>query len=330
MSPDLSHRPDLPHKKDPWVIRLARTRGTFFLPAIVFVILAVGYYWAYSTAPPDPEYFTRIQIFGMLALYACIPAYLLAALFGIWRVAEENTQVLRSQLNESGLRLLGDINQVPKWLWIAVVIGGVIGLSGFVAFREQMLAGLPIHYWSLVFGNTLVWLSVGYTFALRAPTTLTLFRLGRDGTNIAIHNQQALKPYANIAFRDMFAVIGALALMGLQSIDQEIRWDNYAQGLIFGLPMAAMVFTLPLLGVHKAMKIARAKALEQADKVITAANQVSTTELELLLSYRDRIKSISTWPLDMSAAYRIVLYLIIPPLAWVGAALVENWISEYL
>ena len=47
-------------------------------------------------------------------------------------------------------------------------------------------------------------------------------------------------------------------------------------------------------------------------------------ELELLLQHRDRLRQSHTWPFDLGLVYRLLLYVVIPPLAWLGAALVET------
>ncbi|MGD8417313.1 MAG: hypothetical protein PVH91_09665 [Pseudomonadales bacterium] len=39
---------------------------------------------------------------------------------------------------------------------------------------------------------------------------------------------------------------------------------------------------------------------------------------------------LSNWPLDLSLVSRVAVYLVIPPLAWVGAAVVENVVQRFL
>ena len=50
-------------------------------------------------------------------------------------------------------------------------------------------------------------------------------------------------------------------------------------------------------------------------------------QLTLLLNYRREIARISTWPFDMGNITRLVLYLVIVPLTWAGAALIENLVD---
>ncbi|MEZ5504311.1 MAG: hypothetical protein R3E50_17250 [Halioglobus sp.] len=39
---------------------------------------------------------------------------------------------------------------------------------------------------------------------------------------------------------------------------------------------------------------------------------------------------VSEWPFDFPALLRLGLYLILPPLAWVGAALIQNLVDRLL
>ena len=53
-------------------------------------------------------------------------------------------------------------------------------------------------------------------------------------------------------------------------------------------------------------------------------------QLESLLAHRDRLREQSTWPLSTALVSRVFLYLIIPPLAWAGAALVELLVDRLI
>ena len=53
-------------------------------------------------------------------------------------------------------------------------------------------------------------------------------------------------------------------------------------------------------------------------------------QLSPLLSYRREIAGVSTWPFDMGNLTTLMLYLIIPPVTWIGAALIENLVDSLL
>ena len=52
--------------------------------------------------------------------------------------------------------------------------------------------------------------------------------------------------------------------------------------------------------------------------------------LNALLDRRSFLRSVHTWPLDLESASRVAFYLVIPPLAWVGAALVEMFVTSFV
>ncbi len=49
-----------------------------------------------------------------------------------------------------------------------------------------------------------------------------------------------------------------------------------------------------------------------------------------LLARKSAIQAVRTWPMDLSIFSRFVLYVFIPPLAWIGAALMENFLDFYI
>ena len=51
-------------------------------------------------------------------------------------------------------------------------------------------------------------------------------------------------------------------------------------------------------------------------------------DLAPLLLYRREITAAPEWPFDTSVMGRLALYLVIPPLTWVGAALIEMLVDR--
>ncbi len=49
-----------------------------------------------------------------------------------------------------------------------------------------------------------------------------------------------------------------------------------------------------------------------------------------LLTYRREIASVPEWPFDLSIMVRFGLYLVIVPLTWIGAALIENLVELFV
>ena len=51
--------------------------------------------------------------------------------------------------------------------------------------------------------------------------------------------------------------------------------------------------------------------------------------VESLLSHRDRVAQAPEWSTDTRGFSRAAFYLIVPPLAWVGAAIVEKGVDQF-
>jgi hypothetical protein len=110
-------------------------------------------------------------------------------------------------------------------------------------------------------------------------------------------------------------------------------WENRTQmwgSALFGLISASLLFYLPVSGVHESIRKARDARLNELQSRIDATDRDDVVSLERLSAHRERIAHLSAWPVDVSILSRIGFYLIIPPLAWVGAALVETLVQSYL
>ena len=53
-------------------------------------------------------------------------------------------------------------------------------------------------------------------------------------------------------------------------------------------------------------------------------------QTNMLLDYRNRGQQVREWPFSVGGLGILTLYLVIPPLTWVGAALIENLVDTIL
>jgi hypothetical protein len=97
---------------------------------------------------------------------------------------------------------------------------------------------------------------------------------------------------------------------------------------------------LPVWGIHRAIQ---AEKHREQDRVL-AAIAGDSTALEAsplaahasaltgvtLLDYLEKVDRVREWPFDASALRRLGLYLLIPPLGWLGGALVERSLERVL
>ena len=89
-----------------------------------------------------------------------------------------------------------------------------------------------------------------------------------------------------------------------------------------------VVFLLPLHALPTRIKQAKAQRLEELRTELANVPQADVPRLEATAAHLDRIEGLSNWPVDLRVVSRILVYVVIPPLAWVAAALVENFIDQ--
>ncbi|MDG1025528.1 MAG: hypothetical protein P8N94_12635 [Gammaproteobacteria bacterium] len=62
----------------------------------------------------------------------------------------------------------------------------------------------------------------------------------------------------------------------------------------------------------------------------TALDSESLVRLNGLIARREQVQHTRTWPMDISIFSRFLFYVFIPPLAWLGAALMEVLLDSFL
>ena len=89
-----------------------------------------------------------------------------------------------------------------------------------------------------------------------------------------------------------------------------------------------------MISIHQRLRARKNFEFDAVNELIRGASKslehADATVLETLLQRRDRIRGIPTWPVNLSMVSRLIVYGVIPPIAWVAAALVERLIEGVL
>jgi hypothetical protein len=153
-----------------------------------------------------------------------------------------------------------------------------------------------------------------------------LFKQLAERVKVDVFNTRALTPFGSVAVSSTLAMIGAQAAFPLLIAGSDSHWITFAPGLVAtGLPMI-FLFLLPVLPVHRRVTGLKKKMLAEVNADISVLSRETSKRyeaLEPLLVYRREVLNAPEWPFDTGAVGRLALYLIIPPLTWVGAALIE-------
>jgi hypothetical protein len=178
-----------------------------------------------------------------------------------------------------------------------------------------------------------LWLLIGVVLVVGFRASSGFRRLG-EVVRFELFRLDRLKPLARSGLLDMLVIAGALAFTPLQSLDAEFRWYNYQFGLLVAGVAALLLVVWPLWPIHVRIRAEKSRRIAAIDALIAGAGEATTraetVELEALLSHRDRLVNLRAWLFSTDLVSRFLLYLIIPPLAWVGAAIVERVVDRIL
>lgn len=227
-----------------------------------------------------------------------------------------------------------------SWLVSVLLVGTACGLV-----HNLLLFGSPGELIRLAAGSTAVaavvagtqmtWIIVTVAFAALIDNALLLNRLARR-SHIEPFCPEKLRPFATIAVISTLALIGAQAVFPVMFVDDQLSVVSYLPGLLAtGVPMVLLA-VLPVWPVHRRLAAAKQRLLTEVNQSISRlpaphpSRPESVQALVSLLAYRREIRAISEWPFDVGVLARLALFLFIPPLTWVGAALVENLVNAFL
>jgi len=304
------------------------------------VVLAAIFWWTGALLPSEvPEYAnSALQMTGMSLMLIAVPTYMLAAWTIGHRRSLELLAELRPQLPDSAAIDTAEATIRTAWrrtFWIGSAVG--IGLSLFntqpwTAILETAYPRIAV---PISIGQMFLWWIIGMLMLARMTASNAFAQLGEQ-VPVDVFRLDRLRPLARTGIVDGAIVVGALALAPLQSLDAEFRLENYLFALTTGIPSLAFFLVWPLRRVHLRIRADRDVRLANVDDQIEAlggalpATREETERLELLLAHRERLVEARTWPLDLRLLSRVVFYLIIPPLAWVAAAVVERIVDATL
>ncbi|MFQ5415764.1 MAG: hypothetical protein ACE5FL_01825 [Myxococcota bacterium] len=301
-----------------------------------FTLLTALFLASGATRPEVlPEFYTSFeQLLGTLILLVLIPSFLLTFLIvGQRRSMRYGRELFDRHISDrdpnawlrpirARIPLAGAGGGFVYALTLNTPIVWLIGFSD-LTFQEQ----------AIVIGQVVLWTVVGVTLSVRLHTALAFNRLGKTA-NFDLLDIQRIGAFSKNGVDDVLVVVLLLALSTVQSLDARFRFENYAAAMLVAIPSATFLFLLPMISIHRRLVRARADSLEALTRSFDGASRERTPEaiqeIEALLQHRDRIRDTLTWPIDGSTYSRLAVYVIIPPIAWFGAAFVEFGVGRVL
>lgn len=190
--------------------------------------------------------------------------------------------------------------------------------------------------------NLLLWIAM-FQIALPLVRNARIFSLLGRCARVDLYRPGRLTPFGRTAIRPCLFIIAlqcAYAVLVIPEGTSLLR-GGAPLGLIASMGLVAGLFFLPLRGIREQIRSAREQALAAIDLRLAELGALAppgasgTTMAELndaasLLRLKDRITAVSAWPLGFEGFRRLAFYVVLVPMTWVGAALVEMLIDGRL
>jgi hypothetical protein len=188
---------------------------------------------------------------------------------------------------------------------------------------------------SQVGGTVMLWIFMTMTLTKLVINAALFARLG------AVAEPDLLRPtrhapFGSAALRPGLFLIGTLCAYVLLFIGggQPLN-DAVWIGAVVSIFSLFGIVALPLRGIRRRIRERRAAVLAELDQRIEAyagADLASVPppalrDMDTILDMRERVAQAPAWPLDLDGVRRILLYIVLPPLTWAAAALVEMFID---
>ena len=239
---------------------------------------------------------------------------------------------------------LASLSHFPKWrLRLAYFFS--VPMMFFVnwshpevqTFLTGSIPGVDF-FWGL-FVAIITWvviLQVGY---IVISNTMTFVDLARSHLVVDIFDIRSMLPFTMVGVSNILFFAGAYTLVPIAYIDSGTLILPAVMSLLFSLPTGVTLFFLPIVAVRSRIFREKAKEIDavtlairgdrDALKNTNIADEADSITRSNLIIYRDLVERTSEWPITNSSIKRLGIYVIVPLLAWVGAALVERMIDSF-
>lgn len=223
------------------------------------------------------------------------------------------------------------------WTIIVLGIGFTAGLSHNIAlaFSGELPAIGPLPELSIQAGTMLVWVVLTLALSALLDNALHLADIGRR-LPLRLFEQGNLEPIARVAVSSTLVLIGAQTLFPILMLGNQASAVTFLPGIIATLVPMLLLALLPIRPVHRRLRDAKRElllAIEQEIRSCGTPTPDATTRIDhltRLLDYRREARAIREWPIDLQNTARFLLYVIIPPVTWIAAALIERVVDAML
>lgn len=221
-------------------------------------------------------------------------------------------------------------------LWRACILGCILGVAHSYLMNNHLS---PLKFaLPQVGGTILLWVAMFLTVPPLIVNAGVFSALGQ------IAQPDLLRPSRHAAFgaaalRPALLMTGLLSAYSLLFVGGDNPLDGpVVIGIIAGIVPLIGIVALPLRGIRRRIREERTQTLAALDARLDTITQgnIATADadalfqLDAVLDMRERVAKAPSWPFDVNALKRMLLYTVLPPLTWAAAAIVEMMIDSLL
>lgn len=319
-----------------WLLRLVPDWrfGRWITAVGLFVTVAALLALAFVIKEGDQRYYG----WSVMLFFCLIISYIAPVFHFITRRTEEALDELTPRLllppeRVSELRR-GISEKSTSWVVRNTTVGTALWL-----LQSWLMAGSSEAMMQIITANAssfvstvvplLVWLTMICALGGVVDNARLFGRLSKS-LDVDLLDPRSLTPFGRMAVSSTLMVIGAQASFSIMWLESGTDpWTTIPPVIV---TTAVLVFLLigPVWPVHRAIQFAKGEELALLQERINAQRSEDKSDfaaLTGLLGYRREILDTTEWPFDLSIMTRFGLYLVIVPLTWIGAALIENLVD---
>ena len=329
-----------------WLLQLV-WRGRNGRMATALTILAVGLFWFFAAGTFDPaneEVSRSAAIFFVVILAYIVPVFhyiteqsvrAFDQLAPHLRADEATVARWRRSIGEKSLGNQVAVVALGLLCWFAhtmlLMDGSLERLAAAAAKGPGTL--------SFLVAPLLVWVAMMCAVTALVQNAV-LFRRLAAHVKIDLADTSPLMAFGRVAVISTLALVGAQAALAILWFDAEQAVRTSLPGLtVIAIAMVAL-FVLPITPIRssvaaaKQAELGRVLASLNGERVALARenadDRMTFARLSPYLAYRREIVAVNDWPFDSNIVSRLAFYLIIPPLTWLGAAMIDVAVERLL
>lgn len=283
----------------------------------------------------------RWSLLGQGLFFAFINAYVLTMTAGVIERMQTALDQLRPELDlsaEEFERARQSVSGAPRRVRIGVALTGLAaGLlhNALVVYTLNTDQSGSATFVAVSASTILTWFVMLHCIVALIRNAGLFDELGRARIRIDLLRPAQVEPFGVAAWLPATALMGTQIAYPLLSLGG-LNLMGSLPG--FGLTLISVIYLLirPMWNVHKQLREARTALLRSIDTRLTRWRgrtpdhnlaDDALQEVTALLQFRSQVDALPVWPFNPALAARWLFYVVIPPVTWVLAALVENLVN---